>query len=316
MESSMELSIVVPVYNGESSVEALVERLYDNFKGKLRFEVVLVNDFSPDNSWAAIQKTKEKYPHLITAINLRKNFGEHNAVMAGYAHAKGQYIVNIDDDFQNPPEEIDKLLDEIKKGYDVVYSYYRQKKHHFFRNLGSKVNDFFATLLLKKPKNLYLSSFRIINKELKDEILSYKGPFPYIDGLILRSTAHISQVEVIHNSREEGESNYTFVKLLRLWSYMALNFSVVPLRVSTFMGIGLSVLGAFFSIWVFIEKLLNPEIEVGWSSTMISILISSGVQLFILGLIGEYVGRIFITQNSSPQYSCKHVLKRDENAGE
>lgn len=308
----MELSIVVPVYNGQDSIEKLVNRIHETFDGYVSFEVVLVNDFSSDDSWESIQNAQKAHPTTVTAVNLRKNFGEHNAVMAGYANSCGKYIVNIDDDFQNPPSEILKLLEEIRHGFDVVYSYYDVKKHHLFRNIGSKVNDFFASLLLKKPKALYLSSFRIISEELKNEILQYKGPYPYIDGLILRSTGHISRVLVEHTERAEGDSNYTFVKLLRLWSYMALNFSVVPLRISTFMGIGLSIFGAILSGLVIIEKLLNPQLEVGWSSTIVSILLLSGVQLFILGLIGEYVGRIFITQNESPQFTCKEIIKKED----
>ena len=307
----MELSVVIPVYNGEKSLAALVDKLVEILLPELSFEVILVNDCSPDNSWQEILRIKDKFPAYLCAINLARNYGEHNAVMAGYRHAKGNFIVNIDDDFQNPPEEILALLQAVKQNKDVVYSYYEDKKHHWFRNFGSILNDKVANIMLKKPKNLYLSSFRIISKRLLTEIIKYDGPYPYIDGLILQSTSKIGKLKVNHLPRRDGESNYTFTKLLRLWSFMFFNFSVKPLRISIIGGLIFALLGGIGAILVLVEKILYPDIQVGWGSLMFAVLLLSGIQLLILGIVGEYVGRIFISNNRSPQYSIFEILSRE-----
>ena len=211
----MKLSICIPVYNGADTIGKLVEKLQETFK-IYEVEIVMANDGSRDNSSEVCQKLVENYSNC-RFIDLRRNNGEHNAVMCTLNYCTGDYAVIIDDDLQNPPEEILKLLEEIQKGYDVVYSKYHQKKHHWFRNFGSKINDIFATWLLEKPKNLYLCSFKIINRAVINEIIKYKGPFPYIDGLILRCTSNISSVFVQHNARTSGKSNYTLSKLIHLW---------------------------------------------------------------------------------------------------
>ncbi len=307
----MELSVVIPVYNGEKSLAALVDKLIEILLPVISFEIILVNDCSQDNSWQETVQLKRKFPDHICAINLARNYGEHNAVMAGYRNAKGDFIVNIDDDFQNPPEEILALLHAVKQHKDVVYSYYEDKKHHWFRNFGSLINDKVANIMLKKPKDLYLSSFRIISKRLLKEIILYDGPYPYIDGLILQSTSKIGRLQVNHLPRRDGESNYTFTKLLRLWSFMFFNFSVKPLRISIISGLLFALLGGIGSIFVVVEKILYPDVQVGWGSLMLAVLILSGIQLLILGIMGEYVGRIFISHNRSPQYSIFEILSRE-----
>ena len=192
----MKLSICIPVYNGADTITKLTDKLQETFKNKdFDIEIVMANDGSRDNSSEVCQNLVKKYDN-VKFIDLRRNSGEHNAVMCTLNYCTGDYAAIIDDDLQNPPEEIIKMLDEIQKGYDVVYSKYHIKKHHWFRNFGSKVNDIFATWLLEKPKNLYLCSFKIINRETINEIIKYKGPFPYIDGLILRCTNNISSVYV------------------------------------------------------------------------------------------------------------------------
>ncbi|MBT3586685.1 MAG: glycosyltransferase family 2 protein [Halobacteriovoraceae bacterium] len=296
------LSIVIPVYNGEQSIAGLVDELFVHLNEQVKLEIILVNDCSPDRSWQEIEKVSKKYPQQVLAINLSKNFGEHNAVMAGYNHSSGDYIVNIDDDFQNPPSEILKLLKELNTGHEVVYSKYSKKKHHFFRNWGSWFTNAMATIMLGKPKGLYLSSFRIISKQLKDEIIRYAGPFPYIDGLILRSTNKIGTIEVEHHDRNVGQSNYTIVKLIRLWSYMFLNFSAYPLRMASILGMVFAGIGFLGAAAVFIEKLLYPSTQIGWTSLIMTVFVLSGTQLVVLGVIGEYIGRLFITQSNRPQY--------------
>ena len=301
----MKLSICIPVYNGADTIGKLVEKLQETFK-IYEVEIVMANDGSRDNSSEVCQKLVENYSNC-RFIDLRRNNGEHNAVMCTLNYCPGDYAVIIDDDLQNPPEEILKLLEEIQKGYDVVYSKYHQKKHHWFRNFGSKINDIFATWLLEKPKNLYLCSFKIINRAVINEIIKYKGPFPYIDGLILRCTSNISSVFVQHNARTSGKSNYTLSKLIHLWLSMFVNFSIKPMR--AMMGIGGLVMlsSVVLAIYFIIDKILNPEIVSGWTSLMVILLFLGGVQILFLGLIGEYIGKNYLDQNGTPQFTVKNI---------
>ena len=301
----MKLSICIPVYNGADTIGKLVEKLQETFK-IYEVEIVMANDGSRDNSSEVCQKLVENYSNC-RFIDLRRNNGEHNAVMCTLNYCTGDYAVIIDDDLQNPPEEILKLLEEIQKGYDVVYSKYHQKKHHWFRNFGSKINDIFAIWLLEKPKNLYLCSFKIINRAVINEIIKYKGPFPYIDGLILRCTSNISSVFVQHNARTSGKSNYTLSKLIHLWLSMFVNFSIKPMR--AMMGIGGLVMlsSVVLAIYFIIDKILNPEIVSGWTSLMVILLFLGGVQILFLGLIGEYIGKNYLDQNGTPQFTVKNI---------
>jgi glycosyltransferase involved in cell wall biosynthesis len=299
----MTVSIVIPVYNGANTIGKLLEAV----KAKMpsyNLEFVLVNDGSSDNS-EAVCTALSKQDKQVKFIALRRNFGEHNAVMCGLNYATGDYMVIIDDDFQNPPSEIEKLLHEIEKGYDVVYSQYSSKKHHFFRNLGSTFHNRFANWLLDKPKDLYLSSFKVIRKEVVKEIIQYKGPFPYVDGLLLRVTNSISKVHTDHHERSEGKSNYTLRKLVSLYLNMFLNFSIKPLRLFTTLGFISFVIGIVFSVLFAVEKLLYPETPIGWTSSIIAIFVFSGVQLMFLGLIGEYLGKSYLDQNQTPQWVVK-----------
>jgi undecaprenyl-phosphate 4-deoxy-4-formamido-L-arabinose transferase len=306
-----QLSVIIPVYFAEKTIGRLCDTLVGVLKKKFRtFEIVLVNDGSTDGSYSKCCGIVRKYPSIVTFVNLSKNFSEHNAVMAGLNHCGGEYAVIIDDDFQNPPEEIIRLYDRIiETGAQVVYSRYEKKNHHPFRNLGSRFNDRVANVMLKKPKGLYLSSFKIIKRNLISEIIKYKGPYPYIDGLILRTTNSIETQIVSHDKRMEGKSNYTLVKLVRLWSNMFINFSVLPLRLSILLGLVFSAIGFIFAGSIIIEKIKNPLIPVGYSSMIVSLMIFSGIILVILGMIGEFLGRLFLTANGMPQYAVSEVVK-------
>jgi glycosyltransferase involved in cell wall biosynthesis len=304
----MELSVIIPVYNAEATIEKLLDKLFLELSD-LEFEVILVNDSSRDSSEVVCERLATNRSNL-TFVSLRKNFGEHNAVMCGLNFCKGDFVVIIDDDFQNPPSEILKLLDEIKKGYDVVYSRYAKKRHHLLRNLGSALNDRVANVLIDKPKDLYLSSFKMIRRELVQEIIKYQGPFPYIDGLILRCTNSFSSVLVRHDQREDGRSGYTFKKLVSLYLNMFINFSIVPLRVFTVIGIVLVFLGTVLAAVVVVERIGNPDLRPGWATTTILILITSGFQTVFLGLIGEYLGKQYLDQNKTPQWVVKKVVSK------
>ena len=305
--ATVRLSVVIPVYRGERTIGPLVHALVECLGSLYKLEVVLVNDGSPDDSADVCRQLAERLP-FVKFLNLSRNFSEHNAVMAGLNYCTGDFVVIMDDDFQNPPSEVSKLVDEIQKGYDVVFSYYGTKQHHFLRNLGSRINDWFAVVLLDKPRDLYLSSFKVLSRFVVDELIKYDGPFPYIDGLVLRFTRNYSRVLVAHDPRREGQSGYTLRKLLSLYLNMFTNFSILPLRLASYAGLVTSVLGLIGAGVFIVERLNNPEIPAGWASVIVSLFIVGGIQLFALGMIGEYLGRLFMKDNGRPQFVVREHL--------
>jgi glycosyltransferase involved in cell wall biosynthesis len=308
----MKISIVIPVYNGAKTIKPLVEVLEKELAHKFDVEVVLVNDGSlTDNSAEVCTDIALSNPK-VKFLDLSSNFGEHNAVMAGLNYCSGECAVIVDDDFQNPPSEIIKLVDMLNEGYDVAYSYYEKKEHHFLRNLGSRFNNVFATTLLGKPRDLYLSSFKAISRFVIDELVKYQGPYPYIDGLILRFTRNYGKVLVEHHPSLKDRSGYTFHKLMSLWLNMFTNFSVLPLRTATVLGFFFALVGIVGAAVFAFEKLRNPNLPAGWASLIISLFVISGVQLFALGMIGEYLGRLFLKDNGKPQF----VVRRSVNCQE
>lgn len=313
------LSIVIPVYKGAATIGRLVDTVIETLSPQVQLhEIILVNDGSPDNSHEVILEIIERHPKMITYVHLLRNFGEHNAVMCGLNHMTGDVVVIIDDDFQNPPSEILPLVVKLLDGYDVVYSYYEKKKHNVFRNLGSRFNDKVATFLLQKPANLYLSSFKAMSAPLVNVIVQYDGPYPYIDGLILRSTKRIGTQLVEHAEREDGKSSYTLGKLISLWMNMFTGFSIVPLRVATYLGFffaGLSILLTFYFILVRIRGpiFFDHELPDGWATIVVLITFFTGMQLTIFGILGEYLGRLFLTVNKTPQFLIREsYIKQNE----
>ena len=306
MNPSIKLSIVIPVYDGEKTIVALVDELVAVLGRTYSLEVVLVNDLSPDGSEQACESLFQKYPQIVRFYSLAKNVGEHNAVMCGLVHASGDYAVIMDDDFQNPVSEAVKLVEAaLQNDYDVVYSYYDQKQHSFFRNFGSWLNDKMANILLGKPKDLYLSSFKVLNRFLIDEVVKNRSPFPYLDGIILQSTSKIGRVKVAHSKRLTGRSGYTLRKLFSLWLNMSTSFSVVPLRISALLGFAISVLALCYAVITVIDKLMHPNLPVGYAALVVIVSLFAGTQLLVLGIAGEYIGRIFISLNQRPQYTIR-----------
>ncbi|WP_428565913.1 MAG: glycosyltransferase family 2 protein [Solidesulfovibrio sp. DCME] len=304
---SPSLSIVIPVYNAQASIGRLVETLLAS-PPTAQTDVVLVNDGSRDGSHAVCVALCQRFPGRVTYLRLARNFGEHNAVMAGLAHCRGDYAITMDDDFQNPPEEVARLLDAaISGGYDVVYASFREKRHGRLRNWGSRFNDRVATFLLGKPPQLYLSTFRCLSRFLIDEVTRYTGPGPYVDGLVLRSTDNIGQVAVEHRDRQAGQSGYTLWKLMRLWLTMFVNFSIAPLRFAALLGLGIGGFGLVMAVWSLLEKLFGVDVPAGWTTLYITGIIFSGIQLVMLGLLGEYVGRSLMEANRSPQYVVRET---------
>jgi len=304
----LALSIVIPVYNGAESIGELVAALAAlTIPGG--HEIVLVNDGSPDHSLAVCCTLVETASIPITLVDLARNYGEHNAVMAGLRHATGAHVITMDDDLQNPPEEVEHLLAFTQEsGRDVIYTYYDEKQHARWRNLGSRFTNWIAGFVLDKPKNFYLSSFRCMNAFVVREITRYDGPFPYVDGLILQVTQDIDRLLVHHLPRAVGRSNYTLRRLLRLWMSMFVNFSVMPLRISTLTGFALSVTGTLGGVATIAEALFS-EPPPGWASLFAAVLLLSGVQLMILGIVGEYIGRLYLTANRKPQSVVRTVSR-------
>jgi glycosyltransferase involved in cell wall biosynthesis len=302
------LSIVVPVYNGARTVGALVDALA-GIEIRGGHEVVLVNDGSPDDSEAVCRELARRSDVPVTFVNLARNFGEHNAVMAGFSFTRGDYVITMDDDLQNPPEEVARLLEHTRSNdLDVVYTRYKTKQHAAWRNLGSRFANWAANLVLEKPKDLYLSSFRCVSAFVVDNVLRYQGPYPYIDGLILQVTRRVGSLEVQHLPRAEGRSNYTLRRLVRLWLNMFVNFSIIPLRFSALLGFITSILGLAWSAFTIIEAVRGRPPE-GWASLMVAVLLLSGVQLILLGVVGEYVGRVFLSANRKPQYVVRDATR-------
>jgi undecaprenyl-phosphate 4-deoxy-4-formamido-L-arabinose transferase len=310
MATGPELSLVIPVYNGSRTIGPLVEQSIKIF-GSTAFEIVLVNDGSKDDSEMVCAELAKKFPQNVTFVHLSRNFGEHSAVLAGFTQARGRYVAVLDDDGQNPPEEVVRMLDELKrKNYDVVYGHYIEKKHSRFRNLGSRFNDRIATLMLHKPKDLYLSSFKVMNRFLVNEITKYRGPYPYTDGLIYRVTRNIGQIPVEHRVSQSGASRYTLRRLVRLWLNMFLNFSIKPLRISVYVGLLASCLSILSLIAILIDKLwITKNVTVGIPTVLGSVVFFSGIQLMILGLVGEYLGRLYLDQTGTPQYVVRYRIR-------
>ena len=296
----MLLSVIIPVYNSEQTISRLVEHVLETLD-KNTLEIVMVNDGSRDGSELVCTALAQRFSQ-VKFISLRRNSGEFNAVMCGLNHSSGDYCVMIDDDFQNPPTEILKLIETAQNGnFDVVYSYYESKKHSLFRNFGSWLVNRVTTWLLEKPNDLYLSSFKLIARPVVQEIIKYKGPYPYIDGLIFRVTRNVGRVQVSHNAREEGQSGYTLRKLTSLFMTILFGYSLKPLRLLTAIGLTfstLSVLAIFIDLGLYI---VHSEFFI-LNSALLLITFFSGLILTSLGIVGEYIGRIFMTQSGLPQY--------------
>jgi undecaprenyl-phosphate 4-deoxy-4-formamido-L-arabinose transferase len=304
------LSIVVPIYNGADSVGELVDAL-EALDVPGGHEIILVNDASPDSSLLECQRLQARARVPITLVDLARNFGEHNAVMAGLREASGAHIITMDDDLQNPPGEVLRLLHHAQQtGKDVIYTHYAKKQHAAWRNIGSRFANWCADKVLDKPKGLYLSSFRCISAFAARQVTQYRGPFPYVDGLILQATQSIGTLQVEHLPRHAGRSNYTVSRLLRLWTSMFVNFSVMPLRIATFTGFVMSGLGLCGSVWALGTAIFEGT-PPGWASLTVATLLLLGVQLIMLGIIGEYLGRLYLTVNRKPQSVVRSVTRAE-----
>jgi glycosyltransferase involved in cell wall biosynthesis len=308
----IELSFVVPLYNTGEGLYPLLDA-FRSLSLPESWELVLVDDGSSDGTAMAVRRVVADFPAPVALVELARNFGEHAAVLEGYRRARGEFVVNLDDDLQNPLSEAVKLVRHLRESNaDVVYSRYLEKKHHWARNVASWLMNRCAAFLLGKPRDLYFSSFRALRRELIERIAVYRGPYPYIDGLILGATNRITTLEVAHVGRRVGRSSYTLRKLVRLAMSLLFDFSVMPLRIASVLGGLLCVLGAFILGEVVVETVFIGPRQLGWGSLMGALTVFSGAQLLMLGLIGEYVGRAFLTVSGKPQSLVRAFIQHEK----
>lgn len=307
-----KISFVIPCYNSSKTIESVVNEIVTTVnKRDDEYEIILVNDCSTDDVWNVIKKLR-KDNRRIKGICFAKNFGQHSALMAGYNKASGDIVVSLDDGGQTPADEAYSLIDKLNEGYDVVYASYDHKQHSSARNLGTKLNNMMCEKLLGKPKGLTITSYFVAKRFVIDEIKKYSNSYAYVPGLVLRTTNSIASVPVNHRAREEGKSGYSFTKLIALWMNGFTAFSVKPLRISTFIGMMTAVIGFIYCIFILVNKIINPKVPIGWTSTIGVMLLIGGMILFVLGMIGEYLGRAYISLNNSPQYVIKEETDADE----
>lgn len=309
-----KISFVIPCYRSAKTLEGVVTEIRDTMQTiqEYEYDIFLVNDCSPDNTFEVITGLCEKYDN-ISGIDLAKNFGQHAALMAGLRRSDGDIVVCLDDDGQTPANEVEKLLKGLENGSDVVYASYDNKQHSAFRNFGTWMNDIMTRAMLGKPKNLHLTSYFAAKRFVVDSMLQYENSYPYIIGLVLRATRNITNVPVKHRSREVGTSGYTMKKLLGLWFNGFTAFSILPLRIATVAGVIFAGSGFAYGIYTVIKKFVNPAVPLGFSSMMAAIVFIGGMLMIMLGLIGEYIGRIYISINNSPQYVIREeVGKRND----
>lgn len=304
----MLVSIVIPCYYSEKTIRKVVELVMAEFDKNEGYECefVLVNDGSKDGTFDEIRALGEQYPN-VCGVNLMRNFGQHNALMAALQYTKGDMVLGMDDDMQTHPSQIFKLVHKMEEGFDVVYGVYPVRKNSPLKNLTSKINEVSSRIMLNRPKDIVSSNFWIITRAVRDEVIKYESYNPYIDGIFYRVTHNIGNVPVEHHKREVGTSGYTFRKLFNLWlAYW--NFSVIPLRISFFLGIFSAMAGVIISILVVINKILYPDIPVGWSSTLCTMVVLFGLVLMVLGIVGEYLGKIIMILNNTPQYIVRETV--------
>ena len=301
------VSFVIPCYRSERTIRGVADEIRETMRTlpDYDWELVLVNDCSPDGTFDVIRSLAREDAH-ITAVDLAKNFGQHAALMCGMRHTRGDVVVCLDDDGQTPADEVGKLLAKLEEGCDVVYASYEDKRESGFRRFGSRVNRRMTEIMLAKPRELELTSYFAARRFLVDEMLRYEHCYPYVMGLVLRSTKRVANVPVRHRDRETGSSGYTLAKLLSLWMNGFTSFSVKPLRIATYSGALIALLGFVYAL---VAVHLAPQ---GWTTTTVLLLIIGGFVLLMLGLVGEYVGRVFMCVNATPQYVEREVVKQEE----
>ena len=312
----MLISIVIPCYNSEQTIEKVVDLSMETFDALEGYEceMILVNDCSKDATFEAIRRASAKYKNVI-GIDLAKNVGQHGALLAGFRYVKGEYVIGMDDDLQNHPSQIPLFIDKINEGYDVVFGVFEERKFSAAKNITGAISRALLWKLLDRPKDIEMGSFWIAKRFVIDNAAQYRGNNPMVQALFFQATSKIANIYIEHFEREYGESNYTFRKGLKLF-FSFMNYSVAPLRIAIYLGTILSIIGIVSAVVVFIRRLLNPDMAVGWASTICIILILFGFLFLILGALGEYLGKVVIAANNTPQYVVREELNTEKDKGE
>lgn len=311
-----KISIVIPCYNSDKTIKPVVNEIVERIQGKYDFEIILVNDGSTVQLWQAIVELADTYKNKVKGIRFAKNFGQHAALMAGYRASKGDIVIQMDDDGQANPDGIFTLISKIDEGYDVAFARYPEAKKSLFRKFSSELNRKMCIKLIDMPSDLHPMSFAAYRRYVIDEMIRYDKPYPYVGGLVFRATSNICDVEIAHRDRLEGESNYNLGKLLKLWLNGFTAFSVKPLEIAAVSGFVVAFLGMIYAIYIIIRKICGFSVLAGWSSLIALTLILDGFLLIMIGLVGEYIGRIYISLNNAPQYVVRETYGeiKDEDA--
>jgi len=307
----MKLSFVIPCYRSEKTIENVIREIRETVKKDDTYEIICVNDCSPDGVFDILKKSADN-DRNIKVVSLAKNFGQHNALMAGYHYASGDVIISLDDDGQTPADECYSLIDALDEECDVVYARYRERKHNLFRKLGSSFAGLMGKVMMGIPKGIEGNSYFACKRYIIDEIRRYKNPYTFVGGLIFRTTKKIRNIDVTHRERAEGKSGYSLHKLVALWLNGFTAFSVKPLRFASTTGFVCAGFGFVYGIITVVRKLCDPDIAIGYSSLMAVILLIGGLLMVMMGLVGEYIGRIYISLNNSPQYVIRETLNIDD----
>lgn len=304
----MLVSIVIPCYNSEHSIEKVVDLCMEEFAKMKDYEceMILVNDYSGDDTFSAIRRCTQKYKN-VKGINLAKNFGQHAAIMAGLHYVQGELVVGMDDDLQNHPSQIREFLKKLEEGYDVVFGVFKERKFSWFKNITGSVSRALLWRLLERPKDIQMSSFWLAKRYVIEKVKEYEGEQVFIQILFFRTTHNIANIEIEHFEREVGTSNYTFRRGLKLF-LSCINFTALPLRLATVFGALFSGVGFLGALVVLIHKLIHPSVAVGWSSLMCAMLVFFGILFLLVGILGEYVGKIILNVNKTPQFVVRETL--------
>lgn len=306
------LSFIIPCYRSAETIGGVVAEVAAAVApraAEFDHEIVLVNDGSPDNVAFVITQLCQTYPQIVF-VNLSRNFGQHSAIMAGFAQARGEIVICLDDDGQTPADECFKLIDKVRQGYDIVYAEYGKRRQNVFRNLGSRFNAACNHFFFGQPTDLHVNSYFACQRFVIDAALQYPNPFPFVTGLLFQSVSSYCNVPVTHRERAVGKSGYSLKKLISLWANGVTAFSIKPLRFANYLGWITSLFGFVFALVTVIRKLITPEIEAGWSSTIAVLLVLGGLIIALIGVVGEYIGRIYLSINRCPQYVVRNTIDR------
>ncbi len=305
----MQLSIVIPVYRSADCLDVLTARIGEVGGAHFQsFELILVNDCSPDASWSVIERLTREHPFVV-GVNLRKNVGQDGAIMAGLHHARGEKVVIMDDDLQHDPADLPRLCAALDEGHDIAYAKFDEKKQAWWKNLGSRLADRAAVVVLEKPPALYMSPYKAIRGDVVREVIGYLGPYPYVDGLLLTVTADYIEIPAAHAVRFAGESNYNLLRSVQVWLKLVTSFSAIPLRMTALLGAAIAVLSFLMGGFFLLEALFLDSPVPGFPALIVSVFFLGGIQLLGIGAVGEYIGRMFITINRRPQFTVKEVRR-------